>query len=380
MIGLVEAAIVPVLVEGAHAVHASRVCRMRGEDPAPVAEDRAELRARDQCADRPRPRRQRRHDVPGVGALQDAQEALGQPALLVRLERVVVVRALVDHGHQLAVDHVDIGRSSRRGSRARRGLVASAMAALRRRLHRSWRAVPRSRSIRRWRSVLMRRCLRLMRALLSRHRQGLARRRVARLERSRERYGRTSMSEQLVFQPSAAAIARTLTSPGRSMTRCMRARSAIPTASGPSRPSASTGSSSRPGSRTPASPTPTSRSNGTRTGFSTSPPIASTGIWRRAATRPRSSGKATPPAPTARSPIASCTSASAAIANVLKANGVKKGDRVTIYMPMVIDTAVAMLACSRIGAVHSVIFGGFSPDSIAGRINDCDSHDRPHRR
>ncbi|MBL8597822.1 MAG: acetate--CoA ligase [Devosia sp.] len=61
-------------------------------------------------------------------------------------------------------------------------------------------------------------------------------------------------------------------------------------------------------------------------------------------------------------------------ANVLKANGVKKGDRVTIYMPMVIDTAVAMLACARIGAVHSVIFGGFSPDSIAGRVNDCDSH------
>ncbi len=61
-------------------------------------------------------------------------------------------------------------------------------------------------------------------------------------------------------------------------------------------------------------------------------------------------------------------------ANVLKANGVRKGDRVTIYMPMVIDTAVAMLACTRIGAVHSVIFGGFSPDSIAGRVNDCDSH------
>jgi acetyl-CoA synthetase len=60
-------------------------------------------------------------------------------------------------------------------------------------------------------------------------------------------------------------------------------------------------------------------------------------------------------------------------ANVLKAQGVKKGDRVTIYMPMVIDTAVAMLACTRIGAVHSVIFGGFSPESIAGRVNDCDS-------
>jgi acetyl-CoA synthetase len=60
-------------------------------------------------------------------------------------------------------------------------------------------------------------------------------------------------------------------------------------------------------------------------------------------------------------------------ANVLKGQGVKKGDRVTIYMPMVPETAYAMLACARIGAVHSVIFGGFSPDSIAGRVNDCDS-------
>jgi acetyl-CoA synthetase len=60
-------------------------------------------------------------------------------------------------------------------------------------------------------------------------------------------------------------------------------------------------------------------------------------------------------------------------ANVLKAQGVKKGDRVTIYMPMIPETAYAMLACARIGAVHSVIFGGFSPDSIAGRIEDCNS-------
>jgi acetyl-CoA synthetase len=60
-------------------------------------------------------------------------------------------------------------------------------------------------------------------------------------------------------------------------------------------------------------------------------------------------------------------------ANVLKAQGVKKGDRVTIYMPMIPETAYAMLACARIGAVHSVIFGGFSPDSIAGRIDDCKS-------
>ena len=61
------------------------------------------------------------------------------------------------------------------------------------------------------------------------------------------------------------------------------------------------------------------------------------------------------------------------MANVLKARGVKKGDRVTIYLPMIPEAAYAMLACARIGAVHSVIFGGFSPDSIAGRIQDCDS-------
>ncbi len=60
-------------------------------------------------------------------------------------------------------------------------------------------------------------------------------------------------------------------------------------------------------------------------------------------------------------------------ANVLKAHGVKKGDRVTIYMPMIPETAYAMLASARIGAVHSVVFGGFSPDSLAGRITDCDS-------
>jgi acetyl-CoA synthetase len=61
------------------------------------------------------------------------------------------------------------------------------------------------------------------------------------------------------------------------------------------------------------------------------------------------------------------------LANVLKDHGVKKGDRVTIYMPMIPETAYAMLACARIGAIHSVVFGGFSPDSLADRINDCAS-------
>ena len=56
------------------------------------------------------------------------------------------------------------------------------------------------------------------------------------------------------------------------------------------------------------------------------------------------------------------------IANVLKSQGVKKGNRVTIYMPMIPEAAYAMLACARIGAIHSVVFGGFSPDSLADRI------------
>ncbi|MDG1665117.1 MAG: acetate--CoA ligase [Hyphomicrobiales bacterium] len=61
-------------------------------------------------------------------------------------------------------------------------------------------------------------------------------------------------------------------------------------------------------------------------------------------------------------------------ANALKNNGVSKGDRVTLYMPMIPEAAYAMLACSRIGAIHSVVFGGFSPEALAGRILDCDSH------
>ena len=61
------------------------------------------------------------------------------------------------------------------------------------------------------------------------------------------------------------------------------------------------------------------------------------------------------------------------MANVLKSKGIKKGDRITIYMPMIPEATYAMLACARIGAIHSVVFGGFSPDSIADRIIDCKS-------
>jgi acetyl-CoA synthetase len=61
------------------------------------------------------------------------------------------------------------------------------------------------------------------------------------------------------------------------------------------------------------------------------------------------------------------------LANALTSLGVRKGDRVTIYLPMIPEAAISMLACARIGAIHSVVFGGFSPDSIANRIQDCDS-------
>ncbi|MGB0682651.1 MAG: acetate--CoA ligase [Magnetovibrionaceae bacterium] len=62
------------------------------------------------------------------------------------------------------------------------------------------------------------------------------------------------------------------------------------------------------------------------------------------------------------------------LANAMKARGVKKGDRVTLYLPMIVEAAVAMLACTRIGAVHSIVFGGFSPDSLAQRIQGCESN------
>ncbi len=62
------------------------------------------------------------------------------------------------------------------------------------------------------------------------------------------------------------------------------------------------------------------------------------------------------------------------MANALKQLGARKGDRITIYMPMIPEAAVAMLACTRIGAIHSIVFGGFSPEALAGRIQDCDSN------
>ena len=94
---------------------------------------------------------------------------------------------------------------------------------------------------------------------------------------------------------------------------------------------------------------------------------------RRAATRSRSSGKATTPSESRRITYRELHAEVCRFANVLKAQGVRKGDAVTIYMPMIPEAAFAMLACARIGAVHSVVFGGFSPDALAGRIAGCGS-------
>ncbi len=89
----------------------------------------------------------------------------------------------------------------------------------------------------------------------------------------------------------------------------------------------------------------------------------------RGATRPPSSGKASP-AKFAASPTPSCTLEVQRFANALKALGIKKGDRVAVYMGMTPELAIALLACARIGAVHSVIFGGFAANAIADRVND----------
>ncbi len=106
---------------------------------------------------------------------------------------------------------------------------------------------------------------------------------------------------------------------------------------------------------------------------STSATTASTGIWGRGPTRWRSSGKATIPKIDKKVTYRELYRNVCRVANILKSMGVKKGDRVTIYLPMIPEAAYTMLACARLGAIHSVVFGGFSPDSLADRVNDCDS-------
>ena len=125
----------------------------------------------------------------------------------------------------------------------------------------------------------------------------------------------------------------------------------------------------------------TSRSNGSRTARSTSPPTASTAISQKRGDQTAIIWEGDDPeGRQARSPIASCTTQVCRFANVLKSRGVKKGDRVTIYMPMIPEAAYAMLACARIGAVHSVVFGGFSPDSARRPHRGLRLDRRHHRR
>ena len=106
---------------------------------------------------------------------------------------------------------------------------------------------------------------------------------------------------------------------------------------------------------------------------STSATTASTAISPSAATRPRSCSRATTPTSSKKITYRELHEKVCKLANVLKGMGVKKGDRVTIYLPMIPEAAYAMLACARIGAPHSVVFGGFSPDSLADRVNDAKS-------
>ena len=152
------------------------------------------------------------------------------------------------------------------------------------------------------------------------------------------------------------------------MTNC----SPIPTGSGASRASGSTGSSPTPRSRTRASPATSSIKwfeDGTLN-------AAANCIDRHLAKRADQTAiiwEGDSPSEHRHITYAELHDSVCRLANVLKSHGVKKGDRVTIYLPMIPEAAYAMLACARIGAVHSVVFGGFSPDSLAGRIQDCDS-------
>ena len=111
-------------------------------------------------------------------------------------------------------------------------------------------------------------------------------------------------------------------------------------------------------------------SSGSTTASSTRRTTASTGTSPRSPTRSRSSSRPTT-ATSPRSRTRSSTTRSASFANALKAKGIKTGDRVLVYMPMSIQAVVAMQACARIGATHSVVFGGFSAKSIQERIVDA---------
>jgi hypothetical protein len=146
----------------------------------------------------------------------------------------------------------------------------------------------------------------------------------------------------------------------------MRRAFPIPTPSGRSRRSASTGSLRH--RRSATGPTIRCRSNGMKMASSTCATTRSTGMSRRGAgmRSPSFSNPTTRPEPARKVSYAELQAEVIRMANTLRKMGVAKGDRVTIYMPMVVEGAVAMLACARIGAVHSVVFGGFLARSAGG--------------
>ena len=180
------------------------------------------------------------------------------------------------------------------------------------------------------------------------------------------------MSEK-IYDVSGGMVQARLGRCRPSTARCTRARSATPTASGPNRPSASTGSSRSTRSRTPRSRPATSRSNGSRTASSTSPGTASTGISTTRGDQTAIIWEGDDPSQSKHITYRQLHDEVCKMANILRTRNVKKGDRVTIYLPMIPEAAYAMLACARIGAIHSVVFAGFSPDSLAQRITDCQS-------
>ena len=123
-----------------------------------------------------------------------------------------------------------------------------------------------------------------------------------------------------------------------------------------------------------------SRSNGSRTASPTSRTTASTAISETRADQVAIIWEGDDPKDDRTITYRQLHAEVCRFANVLKARGAKKGDRITIYLPMIPEAAYAMLACARIGAIHSVVFGGFSPDLLAGRIEDANLGDRDHRR
>ena len=172
------------------------------------------------------------------------------------------------------------------------------------------------------------------------------------------------------FPPSGRAGPSSTT---RSTWRCTSARSRTPISSGARPASASTGSSPTPGSRTP----PTTPDNVSIKWYEDGTlNVCANCIDRHLKNRADQVAiiwEGDDPTLDEKITYRQLHERVCKFANVLKANGVKKGDRVTVYLPMIPEAAYAILACARIGAVHSVVFGGFSPDSLAGRIVDADS-------